>query len=88
MSKLARIEIDEDVADAAKRRAAEQGLSVTEYISVLLRRSFERNLDEESILVYDHVGGTEFDIDRDPGEDDESYNRRVALFRDLFGHGV
>ena len=26
------------------------------------------------------------EIDRDADEDDESYNRRVALLRDLFGH--
>jgi hypothetical protein len=87
MNKLARIEIDRDVADTAKRRAAEQGLSVTEYISLLLRRSFERASGEESVLVYDHVGVEEFHIDRDPNEDDESYNRRVALFRDLLGRG-
>jgi hypothetical protein len=87
MSELARIEIDRDIADAATRRAAEQGLSLTEYISLLLRRSLERLPDEESLLVYDHVGGDEFHIDRAPDEDDESYHRRVELFRDLLGHG-
>jgi hypothetical protein len=88
MSELARIEIDRDVADTATRRAAEQGLSVAEYISLLLRRSFERRPDEESVLVYDHVGvGDEFHIDREPNEDDESYRRRVALYGSLFGRG-
>ena len=86
MSELARVEIDRDVVDIATRRAAEQGLSVTEYLSLLLRRSFERAPGEESVLVYDHVGVGDFEIDRDPDEDDESYNRRVALLRDLFGH--
>ena len=85
MSELARVEIDRDVVDIATRRAAEQGLSVTEYLSLLLRRSFERAPGEESVLVYDHVGGGDFEIDRDADEDDESYNRRVALLRDLFG---
>jgi hypothetical protein len=83
-----RIEVERDVADTATRRAAEQGLSVTEYIALLLRRSFERGPDEESVLVYDHVDdGGEFHVDREPDEDDESYRRRVALFRDLFGRG-
>ena len=58
MTDLARIEIDRDVADAAARRAAEEGLSVTAYISLLLRRSFERGSGDESILVYDHVQDT------------------------------
>jgi hypothetical protein len=42
MSDLARIEIERDVAEAAARRAAEEGLTLTAYISLLLRRSFER----------------------------------------------
>ena len=41
MSDLAQVEIERDVADAAARRAAEEGLTVTAYISLLLRRSFE-----------------------------------------------
>ena len=86
MSDLARIEIDRDIADAAARRAAEQGLTVTAYISLLLRRSFERTPREESVLVYDHVTDKgDMDIDRDAGEDDERYNGRSALYGDLFG---
>jgi hypothetical protein len=86
MSDLDRVEIERDVADAAARRAAEQGLTVTAYISLLLRRSFERAPGEESVLVYDHVdGGDEFHIDREPNEDDESYRRRMALYGSLFG---
>jgi hypothetical protein len=86
MGDLARIEIERDVAEAAARRAAEEGLTVTAYISLLLRRSFERALGEESVLVYDHVGdGGEFHLDRESNEDDESYRRRSALYGDLFG---
>jgi hypothetical protein len=86
MSDLARVEIERDVADAAARRAAEEGLTVTAYISLLLRRTFERALGEESVLVYDHVdAGGEFHIDRDPNEDDESYRPRSALHSSLFG---
>ena len=70
MSDLARIEIDRDVADAAARRAAEEGLTVTAYISLLLRRSFERVPGEESVLVYDHV--------QDSGE------FRVSIIHDPF----
>ncbi|MGB8399376.1 hypothetical protein [Bradyrhizobium sp.] len=86
MSDLARVEIERDVADAAARRAAEEGLTVTAYISLLLRRSFERVPGEESVLVYDHVDeGGEFHIDREANEDDESYGRRSALYGSLFG---
>lgn len=85
MSDLARIEIERDVADAAALRAAEEGLTVTAYVSLLLRRSFERALGEESVLVYDHVDdGGENHIDREPDEDDESYSRRSALYGRLF----
>ena len=86
MSDLARIEIERDVADVAARRAAEEGLSVTAYISLLLRRSFERLPGEESVLVYDHVDEDgEFCVDREADEDDESYERRSALYTSLFG---
>jgi len=85
MSDLARVEIERDVADAAARRAAEEGLTVTAYISLLLRRSFERAPGEESVLVYDHVDdGGELHVDREPNEDDESYRRRSALYDSLF----
>jgi hypothetical protein len=86
MSGLARVEIEKDVADAAARRAAEEGVTVTEYISLLLRRSFERAPGEESVLVYDHVdGGGQVHIDREAGESDESYAHRSALYGSLFG---
>jgi hypothetical protein len=86
MGDLAQIEIDRDVADAAARRAAEEGLTVTAYVSLLLRRSFERRPGEESILVYDHVQeGSEFHIVREADEDEESYARRAALYDNLFG---
>ena len=87
MTDLARIEIDRDVADATASRAAEEALTVTAYISLLLRRSFERAPGEESVLVYDHTGpGGEFHIDRDIGEDDGNYDQRSALYDRLFGH--
>jgi len=86
MSDLARIEIERDVADAAARRAAEEGLTVTAYISLLLRRSFERFPGEESVLVYDHVDEDgDLRVDREADEDDESYQRRSALYGGLFG---
>jgi hypothetical protein len=86
MSDLARIEIEQDVADTAARRAAEEGVTVTTYLSLLLRRSFERLPGEESILVYDHVeAGSDFSIDREADEDDERYERRSALYGSLFG---
>ena len=86
MTDLAQVEIERDVADTAARRAAEQGLTVTAYISLILRRSFERSPGEDSVLVYDHVeGGGEFHVDREPNEDDDSYRRRSALYDNLFG---
>ena len=67
------------------RRAAEEGLTVTAYVSRLLRRSFERIPGEESVLAYDHIDdGGELRIDREADEDDESYERRCALCRNLF----
>src|SRR5262245_44668225 len=85
MSDLTQVEIDRDVADVAAKRAAQQGLSVTAYISLLLRRSFERAPGEESVLVYDHVDDRgEFRIDREADEKDENYDRRSALYGDLF----
>jgi hypothetical protein len=88
MSDLAAVEIERDVIDAAARRAAEEGLSVAAYITLLLRRSFERAAGEESVLAYDHVGnGDDFLVDREADEDDESYNRRAALYNDLFRRG-
>ena len=86
MTDLARIEIDRDVADATASRAAEEALTVTAYISLLLRRSFERGSGEENIFVYDHVPeDSKFRIDREPDQDDESYARRSALYNSLFG---
>jgi hypothetical protein len=86
MNDLARIEIERDVADAAARRAAEEGLTVTAFLSLLLRRAFERAPGEESVLLYDHVGHRDVDTDRDPTEDDDSYRRRSELYNSLFGH--
>jgi hypothetical protein len=85
MSNLARIEIERDVADVAARRAAEEGMSVTAYISLLLRRSFERAPGEENVLAYDHLDSSgEIRIDREPGESDESYKQRSALYDSIF----
>ena len=64
MSNFARIEIERDVADVAARRAAEEGMSITAYISLLLRRSYERVPGEESVLAYDHLDGSEMPSDR------------------------
>jgi len=86
MTALTSIELDRDVVDAATKRAAEQGLSVAEYVSLLLRRAFERAPGEESVLVYDHVeGGGQLVVDRDVGESEENYQRRTALYDRLFG---
>lgn len=88
MSDLAAVEIERDIIDVAARRAAEEGLTVAAYITLLLRRSFERAAGEESVLVYDHVGkGNNMLIDREAGEDDESYKHRTALYNDLFSRG-
>jgi hypothetical protein len=53
---------------------------------LLLRRNFERAPGEESILVFDCVDdGGASQIDRESDENDESYNRRSALYDGLFG---
>jgi len=88
MGEMARIELERELVEAAAERAAEQGLSVNAYVSLLLRRSFERAPGEESVLVYDHVddGGAAV-VDREAGETDASYERRSALYRGLFDRG-
>jgi hypothetical protein len=88
MSQLAAVEIERDVIDAAAKRAAEEGITVEAYITILLRRSLERGAGEESILVYDHLSdGEDAAIHREPDETDEAYNRRAALYNDLFRRG-
>jgi hypothetical protein len=52
MGELAQVEIERDVADAAARRAAAEGVTVTAYISTLLRRTFERPPSENSVLEH------------------------------------
>ena len=86
MGELARVEIERDVADAAARRAAAEGMTVTAYISTLLRRTFERLPGENSLLVYDHVEERgELHVDRDSNENDEDHRRRSDLYDSLFG---
>jgi hypothetical protein len=82
------IELERELFDAAAERAAEQGLSVDAYVSLLLRRSLERAPDEASVLAYDHVddGGAAV-LDREAGETDADYERRSALYGGLFGRG-
>ena len=80
MSDLAPIEIERDVADAAARRAAQAGLTVTAYVSLLLRRSLERTPGEERVLVFDHIDKTDFGGDR-TGEEHRCYDWRRAVYR-------
>lgn len=86
MGELARVEIERDVADAAARLAAAEGVTVTAYISTLLRRAFERLPGENSVLVYDHVEeGGDLHVDRYPNEEGETHRRRSDLYDTLFG---
>lgn len=85
MSGLAQVELDRDIVDEAAERAAAQGLSVTAYLSLVLRRTFERQAGDESVLAYDHVDRPDgAPINREPDESDEDYARRSALYRSLF----
>jgi hypothetical protein len=79
MSDLARIEIERDVADAAARRAAQAGLSVTAYVSLLLRRSFERTPGEERVLAFDHIDKSDFG--RATDRNGTSQDWRAAIYR-------
>lgn len=66
-----------------------KGLTVTAYISLLLRRSFERAPGEESVLAHDHVGEDGiFHIGREPDEDDESYGRAALYEFAMFARGI
>ena len=86
MNGLIRIEVEQDVFDAASERAADEGMSVTSYVSQVLRRAFERAPGEESILIYDRLpGGMSGAMDRVSSESDEDHKGRSALYDGLFG---
>jgi len=60
-------------------------LTTEEYVSQLLLRDLERQPGEKSILVYDHAEPeSEFVLDREEGESDESFNDRSSHFSKLF----
>ena len=85
MGELATINIDRAVAAAAANRAKQQGLTTEDYVSQLLLRDLEREPGEKSIIAYDHAErGTEFVLDREEGESDESYDDRSSHFSKLF----
>ena len=84
MTDLARIEVDRDVADAAARHAAQAGLTVAAYVSLLLRRSFERTPGEEHVLVFDHIDKSDCWI-CGHAERNASRDWRTALVDWLFG---
>ena len=85
MGELVTIRIDSTVAKAAADRAKEQGLTTEDYISQLLMRDMERSVDEKSILAYDCAEpGSEFVLDREEDESDDSYNDRSSHLGKLF----
>lgn len=85
MGEFATISIDRAVVTAAADRAKQQGLTTEEYVSQLLLRDMEREPGETSILVYDHAEpGSEFILDREEGESDDSYEDRSSHFNKLF----
>jgi hypothetical protein len=77
------IQLEEALVEDVRRRAEREGVTVTALVTDILRRMLERSPDEESILVYNHVGEGTFVVDREPGEDEDSYRRRAALYREL-----
>ena len=85
MAELASIKIDRAVATAAADRAKQQGLTTEDYVSQLLLRDMERQPGEKSILVYDVADReSEFVLDREEGESNESYDDRSSHFSKLF----
>ena len=85
MAELASIKIDRVVATAAAKRAEQQGLTTEDYVSQLLLRDMERQPGEKSILVYDVAEpASEFVLDREDGESNESYDDRSSHFSKLF----
>jgi hypothetical protein len=85
MAELASIKIDRAVATAAADRAKQQGLTTEDYVSQLLLRDMERQPGEKSILAYDCAEPeSEFVLDREEGESDESYDDRASHVSKLF----
>jgi hypothetical protein len=85
MSDLATIEIERDLVEVASERAAKEGLSTAVFISLLLRRNFERQNSEETIIAYDHSAGEDFVLSREPNESAEEHQERADHFGRLFG---
>jgi hypothetical protein len=85
MAELASIKIDRAVAAAAANRARQQGMTTEDYVSQLLLRDMERAPGEKSILAYDLAEPeSEFVLDREDGESDESYDDRSSHVSKLF----
>jgi hypothetical protein len=78
------IQLEEALVEDVRRRAASEGMTVTDLVTDVLRRALERVPQEESIIAYDRAGEGSFEVEREPGEDNASYERRTALYRDLF----
>jgi hypothetical protein len=85
VSQLATVEIEQDLLDAASEKAAQQGMSAGAFISLLLRRNFERVDREDTIIAYDHSSGDHFALAREPNESERDYQDRADHFGRLFG---
>jgi hypothetical protein len=85
LGELVTISIDSAVGKAAADRAKEQGLTTEDYVSQLLLRDMERSVGEKSILAYDCAEpDSEFVLDREEDESDDSYRDRASHFGKLF----
>jgi hypothetical protein len=85
MGELATINIDRAVVAAAADRARQQGMTTEDYVAQLLLRDLEREPGDKSILVYDCAEpGSEFVLDREEGESDESFDDRSSHISKLF----
>jgi plasmid stability protein len=79
------IQLDDALVEAARKRAASEGVSVSALVTDVLMRALEREPSEDSIIVYDHLPPGNLEINREPGEDDVAYAARLALYRELLG---
>jgi hypothetical protein len=85
MGEFPTIKIDPAAAAAAADRARQQGMTTKEYVSQLVLRDAERTPGEKSILAYDCAEpGSDFVLDREEGESDQSYEDRSSHIAKLF----
>ncbi|MEA3159937.1 MAG: hypothetical protein QOD95_1485 [Gammaproteobacteria bacterium] len=77
-----KIEISEDVFETAQRAAAMDNIDVNTFLEGLVRRHAEYIATLEDMASGSHrFSLNDYEMQRDPGENDEDYQQRLLLFQ-------